>query len=154
MRPPADVVIEFASGLLEREAMEFAFDRLAPLFEGAAGHDSALFLASPDAGTATALRFWSDAQRNGVALANPELFPWCLANAPCASLARRFGITGPNATWLGDDDALDAAWSAAESALRSQLVGRAFIVDVCFGSSPGPPGRLNAWCVRAAPSPC
>lgn len=133
--------MDLAGDDLERSAIEAAMDELAPLFEGAAGPASALFVASPNAGTATALRFWSDAQRTGVALANPELFPWCLANAPCAALARRFSITGPNISWLGDDEALEAAWSAAELALQQGHALRAFIVSVRFG----PGGRLRAW---------
>ena len=143
--------IEFAldSDLVERQATESAMDRLAPLFEGVAGERSALFVASPNAGSTTAQRFWADAQTVGVAFANPELFPWCLANAPCAALARRFGVTGPNSTWLGGDDALQAAWRAAEHALNRQRVDCVFVVRMCFSLASGSPGRLHAWCLTA-----
>lgn len=47
----------------------------------------------------TALRFCAEALEVGPALASPAAFPRCLANAPCAAIARRFGMTGPNATW-------------------------------------------------------
>jgi hypothetical protein len=144
---PADIEFELHCDVLERQAMESAMDRLAPLFESGSGERSALFLASPNAGSATALRFWADAQTTGVALANPELFPWCLANAPCAALARRFGIVGPNFSWLGGEEALQVAWSAAEYALKQRRVECAFVVSVCFGRC-GAAGWLLAWCMR------
>ena len=144
---PADIEFELHCDVLERQAMESAMDRLAPLFENGSGERSALFLASPNAGSATALRFWADAQTTGVALANPELFPWCLANAPCAELARRFGIVGPNATWLGGEEALQAAWSAAGYVLKHRQVECVFVVSICFGRCDAP-GWLRAWYIR------
>ena len=143
-RPLAVIELELPGDTLERQAIDAVMDGLSPLFEERTGKRSALFLASPDAGNATALRFWADAQLAGVALANPELFPWCLANAPCAALARRFGIIGPNSTWLGGEEALQAAWSAAEYAIRQGRVECVFVVSVCFGSSASP-GWLRAW---------
>jgi hypothetical protein len=128
---------------LERDALEAGMKELATLFAGGGNARTALFAASTDAGSRTALRFWSEAQRTGVALANPELFPWCLANAPGAAIARRFGITGPNGTWLGDD-ALAAAWSAASTHLAKGSVDEVFVVSVDFGHSPGKP-RLETW---------
>jgi hypothetical protein len=127
----------------ERDALDVAMTELAALFSGGGNVRTALFVASMDAGSRTALRFWSEAQRTGVALANPELFPWCLANAPCAAIARRFGITGPNGTWLGDD-ALAAAWSAAGTRLAKGTVEQVFVVSVDFGHAPGNP-KLEAW---------
>jgi hypothetical protein len=149
MRPAGDIELELDCDVLERQAMESVMDRLTPLFESGAGERRALFVASPNAGSATAQRFWAGAQAAGVAFANPELFPWCLANAPCAALARRFGITGPNSTWLGGDDALQAAWCAAEHALQRRRVDCVFVVSVCFSPASGSPGRLRAWCLRA-----
>lgn len=143
-RPVADIELELPSDTLERQAIDSMIDRLSPLFEERIGKRSALFLASPDAGNATALRFWADAQSAGVAFANPELFPWCLANAPCAALARRFGIVGPNCTWLGGEEALQAAWSAAEYVIRQGQVEYVFVVSVCFGPYDSP-GWLRAW---------
>jgi hypothetical protein len=145
MRTPPDIELELPADALEREAMELAMEPLAGLFEGGAGEGSALFVVSRNAGSASALRFWADAQRSGVGLANPELFPWCLANAPCGALARRFGITGPNATWLGGDEALQAAHVAASTALAAQQIERAYVVAVDFGSVTQGEGRLRAW---------
>jgi 3-oxoacyl-(acyl-carrier-protein) synthase len=98
------------------------------------------------------VRFWADAVKSGVALASPELFPWCLANAPCGALARRFGITGPNATWLGGDAALPAAAAAAATSLAEGRVRRVFVVAVDFGVPPAQAGRLRGWHF-AAPDP-
>ncbi|HEY7097790.1 MAG TPA: hypothetical protein VH437_13780 [Terriglobales bacterium] len=144
MMRPADIDVVLPSNALERDAMESVVDRLTALFEGATGVRGGLYLASTDAGNATTQRFWHDAMAAGVALANPELFPWCLANAPCAALARRFGIAGPNFTWLGGEDALQAAWHAAESALARNRVDNAFVVFVEFGKL-DLPGRFQSW---------
>lgn len=148
-RPYRDIEVELPGDLLERQAIESVMDQIAGLFENGAGDRSGIFLASPNAGNSTAQRFWADAQGVGVAFANPELFPWCLANAPCAALARRFGITGPNFTWLGGEDALQAAWSAAEIAIHRRRIERAFVVGVSFGES-GATGRLRAWCLAGS----
>ena len=130
---------------LEREAIEAIAPGLAPLFEhdGLPAHRSGLYLATSDAGAATSLRFWSEARRTGLALANPELFPWCLANAPCGALARRFGVTGPNLSVLGEADALLAAFDAALEALANERIDIAIVValemaiDAQDGAAPG-----------------
>lgn len=145
MRCEQELAVSLPAGALEREALAAAFDALAPLFDGVAGDGTALFVASSDAGTASTLRFWAEAQRTGVAFANPELFPWCLANAPGAALARRFGITGPNVTWLGGEDAVQAARSTAASQLADGSVARVCLVALDFGQA-----DLRAW--RYAPS--
>ena len=123
-------------GLLEREAVEAAFSALAPLFEfeGARDH-TALFVVSSNAGSATSMRFWADAVRTGVALASPELFPWCLANAPCGAIARRFGITGPNFTCLGEADALTGALQASADELAAARVEVALVVAFEFADA-------------------
>lgn len=139
--------LELEAGLLEREAIDSVLDGLAPLFASTNGERSGLFVASTNAGTATTLRFWSDSQAVGVALANPELFPWCLANAPCAALARRFHITGPNFTWLGGDEAMQAAWSTAHLSLQQSEIEIAYVVGICFGTETSP-GQVQAWCLR------
>lgn len=146
-RPTADIELVLPCNVLERQAIDSVMDQLSPLFEEKIGKRSALFLASPDAGSATALRFWSDAQTAGVAFANPELFPWCLANAPCAALARRFRIVGPNCTWLGGEEALQAALAAAEYALRQHKVECVFIVNVSFGLN-NSANTLRVWCLH------
>jgi hypothetical protein len=121
---------------LEREAVEAAFDALAPLFEfDAARERSALFVVSSNAGSATSMRFWADAVRTGVALASPEHFPWCLANAPCGALARRFGITGPNFTCVGEAEALAGALQAAADELATARVDVALVVAFEFADT-------------------
>lgn len=122
--------------LLEREAVEAAFTALAPLFEFDSARDrAALFVVSSNAGSATAMRFWADSVRTGVAFASPELFPWCLANAPCGALARRFGITGPNFTCLGEAEALAGALQAAADELAAARVEVALVVAFEFADT-------------------
>ncbi|RZT95090.1 beta-ketoacyl synthase N-terminal-like domain-containing protein [Rivibacter subsaxonicus] len=135
---------------LEREAIEAIAPALAPLFEreGAPAHRSGLYLATSDAGAATSLRFWSEARRTGLALANPELFPWCLANAPCGALARRFGVTGPNLSVLGQADALLAAFDAALDALASERIDIAIVVALVMAADPQD-GEPPGYCVGA-----
>lgn len=121
---------------LERDAVEAALPALAPLFEFDGSRDRAgLFVVSSNAGSATALRFWADAVRTGVALASPELFPWCLANAPCGALARRFGMTGPNFTSLGEADALLGALQAADDEFAASRIDVAVIVAMEFADA-------------------
>lgn len=132
---------------LERDAIEAVSEILAPLFEDAAGERSALLVTSSDAGSSTAIHFWSEARRVGVAVASPELFPWCLANAPCGALARRFGIRGASLTWLGGADALESAWEWASDRLAGAEFDRVFVVDVTF--KPGA-RHLRAWRLQQA----
>jgi len=159
----ASLAIEMSPALSEQAALEAVLDRLAPLFEASPLADGertgALFIVTEDAGSGTAVQFWRDALEAGPALARPGPFPWCLANAPGATLARRFAITGPNATWLvsGLDegtafDAPAAFLSAHQQAAPSP--GRrpqAWIVAMRFGT---PRPRLVAWhgLAGAAPS--
>ena len=66
-----------------------------------------LYVISNHIGTNSSLAFWKDVIKNGPAFANPELFPWTLANSVCGCIARHFGITGPNYTYTcpSDDEA-------------------------------------------------
>lgn len=146
--PAPPLRLALPAGALEREAMAAAVEALAPLMGNAAGPDSALFVVSDNAGRASALRFWADARRSGVGLANPELFPWCLANSPGAALSRHFGLAGPNATWLDGPGGLPHAWQAAHDAVREGRAARVFVVALHLGQD-GSPGRLEAWLVPA-----
>jgi len=120
---------------LEREAMEQIADGIAALFDIEAPRERiGLIVASDNAGTATSVQFWLDAMRIGVAVASPELFPWCLANAPCGALARRFRVTGPNATLLGESDALLAALDTAAGQVTQRQVDNAVVVALCFAN--------------------
>lgn len=122
--------------LLEREAVEAALAALAPLFEFEGARErTALFVVSSNAGSATSMRFWAEAVRTGVGLASPELFPWCLANAPCGAIARRFGITGPNYTCLGEAEALTGALQAAADELAASRVDVALVVAFEFADA-------------------
>ena len=130
---------------LEREATQAVGDAMAALFETeVAGDRLGLIVVSDNAGTATSVQFWADAQRTGVALASPELFPWCLANAPCGALARRFGVTGPNLTLLGEGEALEAALDQAEDLLAAGRVDAVVLVAIAFAQEDAP-GQAVAW---------
>jgi hypothetical protein len=58
-----------------------------------------LYLISPNAGFISAVAFWKEVLAKSPGLANPELFPWTLANSSCSAVARAFGIKGPNYTF-------------------------------------------------------
>jgi len=123
--PRTSLRVTLPSAASEREALEAALDALAPIFTAVPAmdgeRDGALLVVSDDAGRATAVSFWRDALRTGLALASPGAFPWCLANAPCATIAQRFGVTGANVTWLASFSdpctafAAPAAWLADRS---------------------------------------
>jgi hypothetical protein len=134
----------------DRAATGVVADALAPLC--VASGDPArmgLYLASMNAGAATAVRFWAQAGRHGIAFASPELFPWTLANGPCALLARRFRTMGPNATFTGRVGALRAALTHACDDLGGGLIDTAWVVAIDFATSDRPQGSYAA--VRLAP---
>lgn len=116
----------------ERETVTALAERLRPMHDPAMA--TGLYLASANAGVDPAVRFWQDACRDGVAFASPEMFPWCLANAAGGALARTFGITGPNATFLGRGDALRAALEHAADDLEAGCIAAALVVAVDFGA--------------------
>ncbi len=149
--PDPDLMFELPAEALEREALAGAMEVLAPLMDGAGGPDSALLVVSDNAGRASALQFWADAQRSGVGFANPDLFPWCLANSPGAALSRRFGLAGPNVTWLDGPAVLAQAWQAAHDLLRAGRAARVFLVALHLGQD-GLPGWLRAWVATAGDS--
>jgi hypothetical protein len=95
-----------------------------------------LYIVSANAGFQSSLTFWIEAQRNGIAFASPELFPWTLANAAGGWLARHFGITGPNATYTGQVEALLAAFEqAAEHLTTEDQIDTAWIVAIDFAQT-------------------
>lgn len=87
------------------------------------------------AGVRSALLFWTEVSEHGPALANPELFPWTLANAACGWLAREYSITGPSLTCTGAVEALTAALNQAQEDLDAGRVTTAFVVAVDFATS-------------------
>ena len=138
----------------EQASLEAVLDCLAPLFERAPStdgeRDGALLVISDDAGTGTTVQFWRDALATGLGVASPGAFPWCLANAPCATIARRFGITGPNLTWLASFDDPSAAFEGPSAWLEDWLCSRAhrgepseaWLVALHFRE---PAARVKAW---------
>jgi 3-oxoacyl-(acyl-carrier-protein) synthase len=99
---------------LEKEVMP----EVVAILESRLGHPNrpeatSLYVLSDRLGQTSALAFWGDAVEKGPALANPELFPWTLANGPCGFIARHFGIKGPNYTFVVDpEDAASIEWIA------------------------------------------
>jgi hypothetical protein len=148
----------------EREALDAVLETLAPAFDDEPPVSGALLVISEDAGSATAVGFWREALAQGLGLVSPGAFPWCLANAPCGTLARRFGITGPNVTWLANlTGALDhqrrafeapAGWLVEYLATTAQASdpqsGQAWVVALVFGEhAPGGP-RAMVWQWRSS----
>jgi hypothetical protein len=85
---------------LEKEAMPGIVDSIEKEFGRPRQPDATgLYVISNHTGTNASLAFWKDVIKNGAAFANPELFPWTLANSACGYIARHFGITGPNYTF-------------------------------------------------------
>jgi len=128
------------SAALEREAVDaiapLVADLLAPLAAPGAPRDRVgLFVASSNAGAPTSLRFWAEAQRTGLALASPELFPWCLANAPGGALSRHLGVTGPNFTFHGGATALADAVETADDLLHAGRIDHGLVVMLNFADS-------------------
>lgn len=117
----------------EKETLPLVATRLAPLFHPPVSPDeSGLYLVSANAGFQSSQLFWAQAQRQGVSTANPELFPWTLANAPAAWLARYYQLTGPNVTYTGKASALLAALQQADDDLRSKRTSTAWIIALDF----------------------
>lgn len=136
---------------LERDAMAQITDAFAPLFGTLKPRSRiGLIVASDNAGSASSLQFWADAMRVGVDVASPELFPWCLANAPCGALARQFGITGPNVTLLGEGEALAAALQTAADWLAQDAADEVVVAALSFPSTrlPAAAGSGRALALR------
>ncbi|MFT3948718.1 MAG: hypothetical protein QM763_17270 [Agriterribacter sp.] len=90
----------------EKEAMPAIIATLETAFgKPAKPGETGLYVISDHIGTNASLAFWKDVIKNGPAFANPELFPWTLANSVCGYIARHFGITGPNYTYTCPPDA-------------------------------------------------
>lgn len=135
------VIEQFSQGklafALEKDLMPLIGERLGELFQSAVQpRERGLYVVSENAGFQSAVQFWGDARRSGVAVANPELFPWTLANAPCGWLARHFQVTGPNYTFTGQSEALRSALSQAAGDLRAGCVQTAWVVAIDFARKP------------------
>jgi hypothetical protein len=121
----------------EQEALDEALEGLALI----PADDVALLVLTEDAGSATALRFYAEALAIGPALASPAAFPWCLANAPCGMLARRFGFRGPNVTWMVQDLDNPASYTPAVTWIEDSSEP-AVIAAIRFGD---PGARIVIW---------
>lgn len=89
----------------EKEAMHGIIETIEQTFGKPERPDATgLYIISNHIGTNASLAFWKDVIENGPAFANPELFPWTLANSACGCIARHFGITGPNYTYTCPSD--------------------------------------------------
>lgn len=138
----------------EQESLAAVLDDLAPMFEAVpltdGEREGALLVVSDDAGSATAVTFWRHALSTGLAVASPAAFPWCLANAPCAAIAQRFGVTGPNLTWLASFSDLRAAFAAPAAWLTDHMCAQpddgksvdAWLLAIHFGA---PTARVACW---------
>lgn len=124
--------LEYAS---ERETMPALAALIAPLFEPPPSSGAGLYVVSSNAGFHSAVQFWSDARRTGLAVASPELFPWTLANAPCGWLARHFRITGPNFTYAGGPEAAASAVMQAKDDLQAGRTSCAWILVLEFAQA-------------------
>jgi hypothetical protein len=120
----------------ESETMPALADQIAPLFETTSLSDAGLYIVSSNAGFYSAVKFWSEARRTGLAVASPERFPWTLANATGGWLARHFRITGPNFTYYGGAEAVDSAVTQAKDDLRAARTTCAWIITLEFAQSP------------------
>ena len=154
MTSARSLAFALATTASEQEALDAVLDCLAPLYERVpmvdGERDGALLVVSDDAGTGTTVRFWRDALAVGLGVASPGAFPWCLANAPCATIAKRFGITGPNLTWLTSFADAREAFDAPSAWLEDWLCSRskrnepadAWVVAIHFAA---PGARIRAW---------
>lgn len=93
-----------------------------------------IYLISSNAGFYSSVAFWKEVLDKGPGLANPERFPWTLANAPCGAIARAFGIQGPNYTFNGSAIDLPVLLEQIDFDLSQQLISCAWLVAIDFGA--------------------
>lgn len=93
-----------------------------------------VYVVSPNAGTHASVFFWQQALRQGPGLLSPLNFPWTLANAPAAYIARKLGAHGPNVTLVGESSS--AAFLHAYADIRSGRCHKGLILLVRFGDNP------------------
>lgn len=99
----------------------------------------ALYVATSDGGAREALAFWATAQETGLAFANPSAFPWTLANSATGRISQALAVNGPCTTYVGGEDALEAALQDAGADVEAGLVDRALVVSL-RGLDPIEPG--------------
>ncbi|QCX01018.1 hypothetical protein FGM00_13180 [Aggregatimonas sangjinii] len=67
------------------------------------GVKSAVYLLTNTAGSNSSVQLWANALEHSPRFANPNMFPWTLANATAGYIAREFLIEGPNYTIVSKD---------------------------------------------------
>jgi hypothetical protein len=100
----------------------------------------ALYVATSDGGAREALAFWAAARETGLSFANPAAFPWTLANSATGRISQVLAITGPCTTYVGGEEALEAARQDAGDDVASQLVETALVVSLRGLDPIGPDG--------------
>jgi len=94
-----------------------------------------IYLISSNAGFYSSVAFWEEVLEKGPGLANPERFPWTLANAPCGAISRAFGITGPNYTFHGTAMDLPVTLEQIDFDLSQELISQAWLIALDFGKN-------------------
>lgn len=92
-----------------------------------------IYTVSPNAGTFASVAFWRRALDEGPGFMSPQHFPWTLANAPAAYLARKLGAHGPNVTFVGETSS--AAFLHAHMDIRAGRCRRGLVLLVRFGEN-------------------
>ncbi|MGB1308607.1 MAG: hypothetical protein ACPG6B_06835 [Oceanihabitans sp.] len=82
------LAIKFVENLKENATLQFY------------NTQSAVYFLTNNSGSFSSIAFWENAILHSPRFANPGIFPWTLANATAAYLAKEFHITGPNYTLL------------------------------------------------------
>lgn len=94
-----------------------------------------VYVVSPNAGAQASVVFWKQALNQGPGLMSPLHFPWTLANAPAAYIARKLGAHGPNVTFIGESSS--AAFLHAFTDIKAGRCRQGLILLVRFGDSAG-----------------
>jgi hypothetical protein len=93
-----------------------------------------VYCVSPNAGFGSAVEFWREGLQKGMGLANPEAFPWTLANAPAAAVARHWGFKGPNFTFCADKSGISFAQEQAHHDLSQNIISAAWVLYMVWGT--------------------
>ncbi|MFN0175388.1 MAG: hypothetical protein ACKVU0_12115 [Saprospiraceae bacterium] len=117
----------------EKETMDVVNAQLLKVFGlPAAPEKTGIYLISTNAGFYSSVAFWKEVLDKGPGLANPERFPWTLANAPCGAMSRAFGITGPNYTFTGSSIDLPVVLEQIEFDVRQGIIDQAWLIAITF----------------------
>lgn len=127
----------------EKACLLYLTEQLELLLEKPLSPDrTGLYVASPNAGFLSSLSFWTEVLEKSPAFANPELFPWTLANAPCGAIARKFQITGPNYTYCIKKADLPIVEDQIGYDFNAHLIDSAWLLYMDFSPRPGRNGHI------------